>query len=1138
MDDIETTTLFSKRSDPNLLELKGIKKDYPAGDGTVHALKGIDLQFRRNEFVSILGPSGCGKTTMLNIIGGLDQYTEGDLVINGTSTKHYKDRDWDAYRNHSIGFVFQSYNLIPHQSVLQNVELALTLSGVSKAERRKRAIKVLEDVGLGNQLRKKPAQMSGGQMQRVAIARALVNNPDIILADEPTGALDTETSVQVMDILKEVSKDRLVIMVTHNPDLAEKYSTRIIRMLDGEITSDSMPMTAVEVEGLEKQARDARVARLNGGVKKEKKPSMSFATSFGLSLKNLISKKSRTLLTSFAGSIGIIGIALIFAVSNGMTTYIDTMQEDTLSSYPLTLQASEMNMGSLLATFIGNALSGEPHENDAVYEKTMIYDLVNALGSMEETTNDLKSFKVHLEKEMANEEGELRSAINGVQYTYDVPLTVYTENVDGTIIHSDSQVLMQELMLEFMGMDLSSMMNISATYGMDPSSMSSMMPGGGMGASVILWQEMLTGKDGETINPLLQKQYDLIYGSWPNDYNEIVVVVDEKNEIADMTLYAMGLKPKSEIEALANAAFDQSGVEVSDERWSYQDICGLTFRVVLPSSCYSWDEATSTYVDLRDTQAGLRYLYDNGLDLKVVGIIRPNEEAVSGMLSGTICYTSALTEHIIEEATASPVVKAQQADPETDIFTGLPFSETTGSMTEEEKAAEFTAYVAGLSEAEKASTYVEIMSIPTQEQIEQIVTQQLSAMTRADMESLMLQALTSQMSVSADDVMEYVAKMTDEEIRSLFRQMMAEQVGAQYAEQVKAQMASMDTATLAMALDASMPATTPEQVSAKAKMYAASAVNIPQAQMDALTEQALSAMTREQLEAAILPAMAAQMGITPEMAAPMLAMVPDEELRAQMTPAIQEQIKAEAAASMTAMSEEEMCAALEAMQSPFTQAQMAAYHDAVLQFSESSYEENLITMGCVELDSPASINIYASSFEDKDLIEAEITAYNDSVDEMHQIRYTDYVGLMMSSVTAIINAITYVLIAFVAISLVVSSIMIGVITLISVQERTKEIGILRAIGASKRNVSSMFNAETIIIGFASGLIGVGVTWLLCIPINAIIQHLTGILALEAILPWEVAAILVVISVVLTSFAGVIPARSAAKKDPVVALRTE
>ena len=1120
-----------------MLELKGIKKDYPAGDGIVHALKGIDLQFRKSEFVSILGPSGCGKTTMLNIIGGLDQYTEGDLVINGTSTKHYKDRDWDTYRNHSIGFVFQSYNLIPHQSVLQNVELALTLSGVSKAERRRRAVKVLQDVGLGNQLRKKPAQMSGGQMQRVAIARALVNNPDIILADEPTGALDTETSVQVMDILKEIAKDRLVIMVTHNPDIAEKYSTRIIRMLDGEITSDTRPLTAEEKDGLEKQARDARVAR-QSGAKKERKPSMSWATSFGLSLKNLISKKSRTLLTSFAGSIGIIGIALIYAVSGGMTAYINTVQEDTLSSYPLTLQASEMNIGSLMATFIGNAMSGEPHENDAVYEKTMIYDLVNALGALEETTNDLASFKTYLDKAVAVPESELREAINGVQYTYQLPLTVYTQNVDGDIIQADSQVLMQELMLEFMGMDMSSMMDITATYGMDPASMTAMMPGSSMGASVVLWQEMLTGKDGEVINPLLQKQYDLIYGSWPNDYNEVVVVVDQNNEIADMTLYAMGLKPKSEIEALANAAFEQSGVEVSDEKWSYQDICGLTFRVVLPSSCYVLDEATGTYSDLRDTQAGLRYLYDNGMDLRVVGIIRPNEEAVSGMLSGTICYTALLTEHIIGEAAGSPAAKAQRADPATDIFTGLPFRESVGAMTDADKAAEFTAYVAALDQQAKADTYVQVMSTPTQEQLDQNVQQQLGTMSRADIEAAMLQAVDGQINVSAEDMMKYVSAMTDEELSALVTQMMGEQVKAQYAEQVKKQMSGMDAATLAMGLDISMPATTPEQVAMKAAVYARNAASMPQEQLDALTQQTLAAMTREQMEGMILPEMAARMGIPAEMAAPMLAGMTDDQLRAQMAPGVQEQIRKEAAAKVAAMSDVEKCAALEAAQPPFTQAQLALYHDAVLHFSESTYEDNLIALGCVSLDTPATINIYASSFEDKDLIEAAIKDYNASVDELHQIRYTDYVGLMMSSVTSIINAITYVLIAFVAISLVVSSIMIGVITLISVQERTKEIGILRAIGASKRNVSSMFNAETIMIGFASGVIGVGVTWLLCFPINAIIFHLTNIAGLKAFLPWQVAAILVAISVVLTSFAGVIPAKSAAKKDPVVALRTE
>ena len=616
------------------------------------------------------------------------------------------------------------------------------------------------------------------------------------------------------------------------------------------------------------------------------------------------------------------------------------------------------------------------------------------------------------------------------------------------------------------------------------------------------------------------------------------MVVDEKNEIADMTLYAMGLKSKSEIDALADAAFNQKEVEVSDERWTYQDICGMTFRVILPSSCYSYDETTGTYVDLRDTQAGLRYLYDNGLDLKVVGILRPNEEAVSGMLSGTICYTAALTEHIIREAAESPVVQAQQADPAMDIFTGLPFRETTGAMTEEEKVAEFTAYIATLDEKAKADAYVQIMAIPTQEQVDQIIQEQLASMTRQDIEGTMLQAISGQMSVSADEINKYISSMTDEELFSLVAQMMGEQVRTQYGEQVRAQMSTMDTATLAVGLDVSMPATTPEQVAMKAAMYAQSAGSIPQEQLDAMTQQTLAAMTREEMEAAVLPATAAQMGIPVEQAAPMMAALTDDDLRAQMAPAVQEQIKQQAAAQLAAMSEADMCAALEAAQPPFTAAQLAAFHDEVLHFSESTYEDNLIALGCVELNNPASINIYASTFEDKDLIEAEITAYNKSVDEMHQIRYTDYVGLMMSSVTSIINAITYVLIAFVAISLVVSSIMIGVITLISVQERTKEIGILRAIGASKRNVSSMFNAETVIIGFASGLIGVGMTWLLCIPINAVIYALTNIAGLEAYLPVEVALVLVGISVVLTSFAGVIPARSAAKKDPVVALRTE
>ena len=997
-----------------MLQLKSIKKDYPAGDGTVHALKGIDLQFRESEFVSILGQSGCGKTTMLNIIGGLDHYTSGDLIINGVSTKSYKDRDWDAYRNHSIGFVFQSYNLIPHQSVLQNVELSLSLSGISKTERRRRAKEALERVGLATQINKKPSEMSGGQMQRVAIARAIVNNPDIILADEPTGALDTETSVQVMDILKEISKDRLVIMVTHNPEIAEKYSTRIIRMLDGAITDDSAPPTKEEIarEQIKEKAKTEQ-------SKKTKKPSMSLWTSFGLSLKNLFTKKGRTILTSFAGSIGIIGIALIFAVSQGMTTYINTLQEETLSSYPLTLEAQHMDMGSLISTFMGQAESGEEHENDKIYQKTMIYDLVNSLNSMETSENDLKSFKKYVEEQRANVNSVLHEAINGVQYAYDMDMTVYTESVDGTIIQSDSQALMQELLIEYFGMDLSSMMSFSEDMGM--MTMDS-MPG------AVLWQEMLPGDNGKLVSDLLEKQYDVIYGSWPTEYNEIVLVVDENNEIDDLTLYALGLKSKDEIDKLANAAFSKTGVEVDDTTWTYEEICDTEFRTVINADCYTKDELTGLYTDLRDTEAGLRYVYDNGIPLKVSGIIRPSEDAVSTMLTGAIGYTSELTKYIIENSADSEAIQAQLENPEVDIFTGLPFQENTGNLTDEEKEEEFRHYINELDLAGQAAAYVSIMSIPPQAEVDAVVSQTMESLTRADIEDTLVTAFSQQMGMNEKEIADYLGAMTDEELEEIYIQMIEEQYKMQYAAQVQEQMQGMSADQLAGALQLALPSYTTEQC--------------------------------------------------------------------------------------------------------------VIYYDEVLVFSESTYEGNLRDLGYVNLDEPSAINLYASSFENKDVIEEAIAEYNEGVDELSKITYTDYVGLMMSSVTSIINAITYVLIAFVSISLVVSSIMIGVITLISVQERIKEIGILRAIGASKRNVSRMFNAETMIIGFMSGALGVIVTYLLCIPINAILHSVTGIQNLNAILPLEVAVLLTAISVGLTLFAGIIPSRSAAKKDPVVALRSE
>lgn len=999
-----------------MLELKNITKTYHTAGEDVEALKGIDLQFRNSEFVCILGPSGCGKTTLLNIIGGLDSYTSGDLIINGRSTKEYKDRDWDAYRNHSVGFVFQSYNLIPHQTVLSNVEIALTLTGVPKKERRQRAREALEKVGLGDQLRKKPAQLSGGQMQRVAIARAIVNNPDIIMADEPTGALDTETSRQVMDILKEIARDRLVIMVTHNPVLAERYSTRIVKMLDGRIIDDSQPLTDEEYR---KELDEAKKKKTE--THKKKMPSMSFLTSFGLSLKNLFTKKGRTALTSFAGSIGIIGIALIYAVSKGTTAFIDSVQEDTLASYPLTIEAQSVDMSSLISTFLGKAKSVSEHEDDAVYQKAMIYEMMNSMNSLDTQKNDLKAFKEYIEAQRADENSKLHSALSGVQYSYDLDLMIYTKNVDGSIIRSDRQTILTEVMKKYAKMDMSTMLALreQTVMGRTDSLMKQSMG---------LWKELVPGDSGKPVNSVTEKQYDIIYGRWPSRYDELVLFVDEDNEIDDLTLYTLGLLSEKEIETLMDAALNKKTVDYEVRKWSYEEICDMDFRTILNCDCYTYDEKTGTYTDLRETEAGLKYLYDNALKLRVVGIAKPDEDAISPMTNASIGYTYMLTDYIIDKANESDAVKAQLADPSTDIFTGLPFRNTSGDQTESSRADEFRSYISSLDTAGKAAAYKKIMSIPSEEAVQEFISGTLAGMTRSDMELAIAPAMAEQTGMDEATIAGYIASMNDEDLTELFVKGLEEQFRAQYA--------------------------------------------------------------------------------------------------------------AEAAKKMSAMTEEQLAAALDMALEQFTDEQCAAYYDELVVFSDSTYEDNLLKLGLVDRGSPAAINLYASSFANKDVIEEVIAEYNEGVDDLKEIKYTDYVGLIMSSVTTIINAITYVLIAFVAVSLIVSSIMIGVITLISVQERTKEIGILRAIGASKGNVSSLFNAETVIIGFASGLLGVLITYLLCIPINMILHHLTGLSNLSAFLPPEVAVMLVVISMLLTLIAGIIPSRSAAKKDPVVALRTE
>ena len=1072
-----------------MLQLKHIIKDYSAGDSVVHALKGIDLQFRESEFVAVLGHSGCGKTTLLNIIGGLDQYTSGDLVINGKSTKDFSDGDWDTYRNHSVGFVFQTYNLIPHQTVLSNVELALTLSGVSKTERRQRAIKALEDVGLGDQINKKPNQMSGGQMQRVAIARALVNDPDILLADEPTGALDSETSVQVMEILKKISENRLIIMVTHNPELAEAYATRIVRVKDGEVVSDSDPYNAAEDEKTEKPIG--------------RKPSMSFRTALGLSLNNLMTKKGRTFLTAFAGSIGIIGIALILSLSNGIQTYIDRVQEDTLSSYPITIEAERLDMSSLVSSMMGvNAAEegeGGPHEKDAVYSNTIMYDLINSLMQTEIQTNNLTAFKSFIE----SGDSEFSDHTSAVRYGYDLNMNIYAKDVDGTIFKSDVTELLQTAM--------------GAMYGGDFSSYFSQFGAAYSGMQV--WEEMLPPQDPEEeglVNGLLAEQYDVIYGDWPKAYDEAVLIVNEDNEISDLVIYCMGLGSQEAVVETMQKMMNGEELDSFHERWSYEDICNMTFKVVLPAEYYQFDSNTGAYSDISATDAGMDFLYnseDVGTTVKIVGILRPNEDAVSTMMSGAIGYTSALTDYLINKTADLEILQKQKEDPDFDVILGLPFLTDDYFVSDEQKQADVKEYLASLPVSERAAAYIALQSVPADSYVDAIVEQQMSGMTREVIESQVTDTYAQQMGVDAATVQAYIGQMDDETLFSYVEDAIRQQITEQYAAGVEEKLGALPNEQLAAMMDASLAldAVTEEELAAAAAAEEAAA---PALEFDpyALTQEELMALPPEQL--ALLPM-------------DVLMKLPQEMLM---------QLQAMAAQQPQAPAEEEK----PAEPTPFTVEQYNWLYDNYMPptVSEGSQEENLRKLGDVDLASPRTISIYASTFADKDAIADIIDAYNDSVDEDDVIEYTDYVALLMSSITTIINAISYVLIAFVAISLVVSSIMIGIITYISVLERTKEIGILRAIGASKKDISRVFNAETLIIGFCSGVIGIGVTLLLIIPINLIVHRLTDIQNLNAILPAAGAIILVAISMFLTFIAGLIPSGIAARKDPVEALRTE
>lgn len=993
-----------------MLKLTNIRKTYTVGDLSVDALRGVSLEFRDNEFVSILGPSGCGKTTTLNIIGGLDRYTSGDLIINGRSTREYTDSDWDTYRNHSVGFVFQSYNLIPHQTILANVELALTLSGVSKAERHRRAKEALEQVGLTDHMHKRPNQLSGGQMQRVAIARALINNPDILLADEPTGALDSETSVQVMNLLRKVAKDRLVIMVTHNPELAQAYSTRIIQLKDGEVIADSNPY----------ESQEDAPALTGKEAKAGKKTSMSFPTALSLSLNNLMTKKGRTFLTAFAGSIGIIGIALILSLSSGINTYITKVQQDTLTSYPITIEAESVDMTSMLTSLMGvsdEEDSGAPREEDRVYVSNVMYDMMDSMMNAETVTNNLKAFKEYLE-----EGGGGITDLAQVYYGYDFKFDIYNKDPDGKVVKSDVMSAMETAMGSLYGGDYTDYFNSM----------------GSMYESFDVWQELLPGEDGQLVSSQVLDQHELLYGHWPEEYNQVILFVDDNNQVSDLMLYALGLVSVDEMNETLAALQAGEEVEVEDQSWSYEELCQTQFKLLLPYERYQYDANTNTYTDLSATQTGLEMLYNSnqtGITLQVVGVARSGSNG--GMMSGSLGYTNALTQYAIEHTADSQLVKDQLANPDTDVITNLPFrQEGDTEPTDQEKAQAIGEYLLTLDAQSQAEAYVDGMSQPSQQYVDDTVDAQMANITREDIEKMISQEYAAQMGVDAATLDEYIAGMSDEELFAQVEEAMAAQIKEQYAAAAK------------------------EQLSA-----------LPAAQLSAMLAQAVEQGPNDQ-------------GLSLE--------------------------------------------------------QFVYLYDNYMPptHSDSTYQDNLDLMGYIDLESPSSISLYADTFKEKDKIADLITAYNQQVAEEDQISYTDYVALLMSSITDIISGVSYLLIGFVSISLVVSSIMIGIITYISVLERTKEIGILRAVGASKKDVSRVFNAETLIVGLGAGVLGIVVTLLLNIPINAAIHAVTGLTELSAALPPVGGAILVAISAILTILAGLIPARLAAKKDPVEALRSE
>ena len=1028
-----------------MLELRNIVKRYSTGDTAVTALNGVSLSFRKCEFVSILGKSGCGKTTLLNIIGGLDRYTSGDLIINGKSTKQFGDGDWDVYRNRSIGFVFQSYNLIPHQTVLANVELALTLSGVSKSERRRRAIEALEKVGLGDQLKKKPNQMSGGQMQRVAIARALVNDPDILLADEPTGALDTHTSVQIMELLAEVAKEKLVIMVTHNPDLAQEYSTRIVQLSDGEVIGDTDPYTPVEPEHAPAPAKS-----------KVKKKTMSFPTA--LSLNNLLTKKARTILTSFAGSIGIIGIALILSLSNGIQAYIDTVQEDTLSTYPLTLSATTQDYAAMLSamTEVQELQEGEIDPNK-IYVDDSLGAMMSAMSATRE--NDLESFKKHLNENY----DQIKDSVSDIQYTYAFDLQVFT--ADGKVQVSPTEIF------DNMGDAFSGMSEMMSTMG-----------------SLSIMSEMINNQE------LLDQQYELVgEGShWPTNANEVVLVVNKNNQISKMSLYMLGVLPQEELEEIMNKLMTEGEYETSHmEEYSLDDFLGMKFYMLNTSDFFE-KNGDVYYVDgveypewndIRDNPGFKEneqssFVTANGEELVISGIVRPREGATATSITGAIGYTKALTDKILAMNAESEIIAQQKKTPNHNVLSGMEFERKV--YTKEDIDV-----LIGKIDSESMEQFYAYMTKMIREN------EEYKGMLNVNAETFVMFATTS----------------SDEEQAKLISGML---------EQVKSQ-AGGETALNTFLF--------PLVQRAGAETGGISSVTFT---TDNIVDL-IPLMSYEQVALLFVGMPASETMPTP---LPGLQTLCGEDYMNTIYANMNENIET------WQINEKSFTLLLQAMpDEQFVEMEEMLYSFAPN--TDATYKTNLKLLGDAEEAKPASINFYAKDFDSKDNIEAFIKSYNDAqTDETKKIEYTDIIGVMMSSVSIIIDVISYVLIAFVSISLVVSSIMIGIITYISVLERTKEIGVLRAIGASKKDISRVFNAETLIVGLSAGLFGILFTVLLCLPINAIIHALSGIYTINAVLPWVGGIALVLISMFLTFIAGLIPSGLAAKKDPVEALRSE